>query len=119
MATLVLYISGNKLVERELPHELIRHARGLIYDHARYCDMGRRHVLIRRDKVVFTKFEPVAALNALSRMREASEGIRTVRPPISVCSIDNGHYQVIDGNATALVAAAAGWPQIPASLVVR
>jgi hypothetical protein len=53
---------------------------------------------------------------AFELMKEASNGQRSKRAPISVIPIENGLYAVEDGNSTVQVLMLVGWKEVPVEI---
>jgi hypothetical protein len=109
----VMVFSENRVLAEQLPDELVRLSRGLKLGHQRYFHMGRGEIVVPLKTVVLTKFEPQAAFNAVRRMQQSVAETRSRREPISVREFRIDRYLVTDGNATTMVAAAAGWDTLP------
>jgi hypothetical protein len=100
-----------------IPADLIAAARRLPYEPTRYFQWGATTIFPEPPALVWTHFSPFSAKNAINRLQEAYDGHRQRRAPIEIAPIpDSKRFLVLDGNATASVAAAASWPTIPARL---
>ena len=85
----------------------------LPYDRARYFSDVETALSLPLSALVPGRARPDGISNAWRYMREAYEGRRRRRAPVSVRPTGNGLFVVVDGNSTVSVAALAGWPDVP------
>jgi hypothetical protein len=86
-------------------------------DPTRYFDYPPDTLTLPLEDLIYSHFEPSAVRNAISRMAEAFRGERLRRSPVTVTRFSPDAYLVLDGNSTAVVAAAAGWKTVPCQIV--
>jgi hypothetical protein len=106
---------NGEIIELKVPADVVKAARVLPHAPERYFEIGNS-VLLPLASLIQSRARPDGISNAVKLMSEAYDGRRTRRAPISVRRLDGGRYLVVDGNSTAVVAAAAGWPVIPGSV---
>jgi hypothetical protein len=81
----------------------------LPYDLGRYFEMGDA-IAVPVTELRLSRARPGGISSAAVRMREAYDGIRARRAPITIQRSERGGYLVLDGNSTVTIALAAGWP---------
>lgn len=79
-------------------------------------------VMLDMNKLQNTRARESGIRNALIMMyakaNNIAEGLGS-RQPISVREIENGRYEVLDGNSTYNIAKRSGWKQIPVEIVTE
>ncbi len=89
----------------------------LPYDLGRYFEMADA-VTVPLTELRLSRARPDGISNAAMRMREAYDGTRARRQPITIRRSEFGGYLVLDGNSTVTIALAAGWPCVACRLDV-
>jgi hypothetical protein len=103
------------ITEIKVAVDVVKAARALPHAPERYFEIGNS-VLLPLANLIQSRARPDGISNAVKLMSEAYDGHRARRAPIRVRRLNGGRYLVVDGNSTAIVAAAAGWPVIPCSV---
>jgi hypothetical protein len=85
----------------------------LAYSPASYFEEtgGATAILIGKLRLSRARSDGIAS--AVLRMGEAAAGLRPRRSPVRVTQRKDGLFDVLDGNSTVVVAAAAGWRDLP------
>jgi hypothetical protein len=109
--------TGDK-IDVEIASEIVRQARQLPYRHDAYFIL-EHSTSIPIANLVWKRARPEGIKNAIDRMSRALQGTYPKRRPLKVELADNGGFLLIDGNSTALVALAAGWPDIPCEIAEK
>jgi hypothetical protein len=106
-------------VDMEITTEIVEQARKLSYRHDAYFMLDRSTLILPISDLVWKRARPEGIKNAIDRMSRAFQGTHPKRRPVKVEHTANGRYLLADGNSTALVASAAGWPDIPCEMVEK
>jgi hypothetical protein len=85
----------------------------LEYDRERYFLLEARTLTLPVSLLVASRARPDGIANANAKMREAYNGRRPRRRPITVRALANGRWLVIDGNSTFVNALHSGWRDLP------
>lgn len=101
-------LSNGTVFILDVTRELRDAARSLEYDHRLYFDV-RTGEALPLDSLVLSHVRPDGVANAVRYMRQAATGEIPVRAPISARPLEDGRFEVVDGNSTATVAILAGW----------
>lgn len=101
-----------EVTEVTIAHEVVEAARALPHAPERYFEIGNS-VLFPLAGLIHSRARPEGISNALKLMLSAYNGDQARRAPISIRRLDGQHHLILDGNSTAIVAVAAGWPVIP------
>jgi hypothetical protein len=101
-----------EITEITIARELVEAARALPHAPERYFEVANS-VLFPLAGLINSRARPEGISNALKLMLSAYNGNQARRAPISIRRLDSENYLVLDGNSTAIVAVAAGWPVIP------
>jgi hypothetical protein len=105
----------SEITEVRVAADVVKAARLLPHAPERYFEIGNS-VLVPLASLIQSRARPEGISNAVRLMSKAYESRRARRAPIRVRRLNGGSYLVVDGNSTAIVAAAAGWPDIPCSV---
>lgn len=70
-------------------------------------------VLVPVSKLKTIRARPGGIERAETHMAKAHDGTGPKRDPIKVRKLDDGDYEVVDGNSTSAIARKHGWKQIP------
>lgn len=108
-------VSG-QITEVQIAPEVVEAARALPHSPERYFEM-RNSISLPVPQLVLSRSRPEGIANALKLMLAAYNGLQPRRAPIDVRRLDNERYLVLDGNSTAIVAVASGWPAIPCLVI--
>lgn len=102
-----------------LPADVKAAAAALAYEHETYFITEKATETLPVSSLRLCRKRPDGIASAVIRMAEAAKGLRSRRSPIRVKAREDGGYEVIDGNSTVTIAAAAGWPGLPCSVEVN
>jgi hypothetical protein len=108
---------GGRVTEIEVRAQIVASARQLPYAPDRYFLTTEAAVLLPVDSLIQSRARPSGIANAVKFMRAAYDGEKSRRAPIDVRELGEGRYLVLDGNSTATIAAAAGWPALPCRII--
>lgn len=81
-----------------------------------YLETKNADIWATSDSLLLSRARPNGILNAMSRMREAADGVREKREPISVLQAGE-YYLVVDGNSTAVILLAIGVQLFPVKII--
>ena len=96
---------------------LARAAQTLSESPAAYFTPHPQAVMLSLDRLVPTRRRPEGVRNAVELMASAARGEIPRRAPIQVRPVDDGRYEIIDGNSTFAVAVLARWTALPCLVV--
>lgn len=88
-------------------------------EHGKYFDLTGDSSTVPVSALRPIRARPEGVANAGRFMREAYDGVKTRRPPISVRAEADGSYTVLDGNSTYANMAQAGWESAPVRVVTN
>lgn len=95
-----------------LPDQLARVASKLIDEPWRYFTRPEGTFLQAVETLVQGHVRWDGVERAVGYMRQAHDGEIDRRPPLTVTTLEDGRYLVVDGNSTLTVAIAAGWAAV-------
>ncbi len=101
------------VVEIELNHDIAATLARLPDDPSLYFDLGEPHLLIPLEQLVNARARERGIVNANRHMLAAAQGNQEKRKPLTVQSLDNALWLVVDGNSTLLNARHSKWRAIP------
>lgn len=88
----------------------------LPYEPASYFHMPTGTIVVALSQLQPTRAREKGVRNAFLNMKEAREGLKEKRHPISITEMEAGRFAIRDGNSTFINALIAGWPDIPCRL---
>ncbi|MCY1335272.1 hypothetical protein D9M68_468120 [compost metagenome] len=101
------------VVENEFDQELTATLARLPDDHSLYFDLSEPHLLIPLQQLVNARARERGIVNANRHMVAAAKGSLEKRKPLTVQSLGDELWLVVDGNSTLLNARHSGWRAIP------
>ena len=101
------------VVEIELNQDIAATLARLPDDPSLYFDLGEPHLLIPLEQLVNARARERGIVNANRHMLTAAKGNQEKRKPLTVQSLDNALWLVVDGNSTLLNARHSKWRAIP------
>ncbi|MBD9509114.1 hypothetical protein IB265_20295 [Ensifer sp. ENS10] len=101
------------VVEIELNQDIAATLARLPDDPSLYFDLGEPHLLIPLKQLVNARARERGIVNANRHMLAAAKGNQEKRKPLTVHSLDNALWLVVDGNSTLLNARHSKWRAIP------
>jgi hypothetical protein len=111
-------LSGSERIEEKIINvAIIDAAEKLKYDHSLYFLPDAATTLVQTERLILSRAREEGIRNAVGFMAEAAAGRLAKRKPVEVVSQDDGHFRVVDGNSTATIALAAGWPDLPCIII--
>ncbi len=104
-------------MDYQLDEEIRRAAQALPFDLERYFSFPEDTHILAVDRLVLNRARRKGIEGAVRKMADAWRGERPVREPITLRRRSDGLFDVLDGNSTVIIARAAGWPMIAATIV--
>ncbi|KSV78200.1 hypothetical protein N182_21190 [Sinorhizobium sp. GL2] len=101
------------VVEIEFNQEIAATLARLPDDPSLYFDLSQPHLLIPLGQLVNARARERGIVNANRHMVAAAKGSLEKRKPLTVQSLGNELWLVVDGNSTLLNARHSGWRAIP------
>lgn len=101
------------VVEIKLDQDIAATLARLPDDPSLYFDLGEPHLLIPLEQLVNARARERGIVNANRHMLTAAKGNQEKRKPLTVQSLDNALWLVVDGNSTLLNARHSKWRAIP------
>ncbi|MBW0368400.1 hypothetical protein [Ensifer adhaerens] len=101
------------VVEIEFNQEIAASLARLPDDPSLYFDLSQPHLLIPLQQLVNARARERGIVNANRHMVAAAKGNQEKRKPLTVQSLGNELWLVVDGNSTLLNARYSGWRAIP------
>lgn len=101
------------VVEIEFNQEIAASLARLPDDPSLYFDLSQPHLLIPLEQLVNARARERGIVNANRHMVAAAKGNQQKRKPLTVQSLGNELWLVVDGNSTLLNARHSGWRAIP------
>lgn len=101
--------------EIELNPEIAAELVTLPDDPSLYFDLGEAHLLIPLERLVNARARERGIVNANRHMLAAAHGNQERRKPLTVRTLSNELWLVVDGNSTLLNARHSNWRAIPCS----
>ncbi|WDZ79406.1 hypothetical protein PWG15_28520 (plasmid) [Ensifer adhaerens] len=101
------------VVEIELDQNIAFTLARLPDDPSLYFDLGQPHLLIPLKQLVNARARERGIVNANRHMLAAAKGNQEKRKPLTVQSLGNELWLVVDGNSTLLNARHSKWQAIP------
>src|ERR1700736_3588353 len=100
MVSVSLQGPNGQIAVVEIPACIVRAARQLPHDPARYFDCDNETILLALPSLVRTRLQLTSVKNAINYMADAYHGRRARRAPISIAPLNEGAFLVVDGNST-------------------
>lgn len=101
------------VVEIEFNQEIAASLARLPDDPLLYFDLSEPHLLVPLDQLVNARARERGIVSANRHMVAAAKGSPEKRKPLTVQSLGNELWLVVDGNSTLLNARHSGWRAIP------
>ncbi|MBD9650131.1 hypothetical protein IB267_17390 [Ensifer sp. ENS09] len=101
------------VVEIEFNQEIAASLARLPDDPSLYFDLSEPHLLVPLEQLVNARARERGIVNANRHMVAAAKGRLEKRKPLTVQSLGNELWLVVDGNSTLLNARHSGWRAIP------
>jgi len=113
MFTVSVLQESGEILKVDIAAHIVDLAKSLNYAPEKYFIIDSWTIFVPLATLVQTRMRQEGVVNAATLMKQALEGIRAPREPLAVKNWKDGWYLVIDGNSTATIAKAAGWPDVP------
>lgn len=113
MKKIKFLIPSQGIEEKIIEPSIVDAAEKLKYDHSLYFLPDTATTTVPTNRLILSRAREKGIQNAVGFMAEAAQGKLERRKPVAVVATQDGNFQVVDGNSTATIAVAAGWPDLP------